>query len=236
MNFRPEDFLAPACSPATLDIFHDRRAILRALREALPQFHGTLLDIGCGYMPYKPLVLAAPSRVTRYIGLDIGGGPYPSPDLSWDGRAIPLDGGTVDCAMATEVFEHCPQPESLMREAFRALKPGGLLFFTVPFLWPLHDVPHDEYRFTPFSIHRHLSSAGFTAIMLRAMGGWDASLAQMIGLWVRRRPMGRRMRAILSCLAAPIVRHFVARDRPPQRFDRNAMITGLGGTARKEAA
>jgi len=28
----------------------------------------------------------------------------------------------------------------------RVLKPGGLLFLTLPFLWPLHSVPNDEYR------------------------------------------------------------------------------------------
>jgi SAM-dependent methyltransferase len=233
--FNPREFLNPACSAATVDIFHDRSAILRALRDQLPLLHGTLLDIGCGYMPYKPLVLAPPSRVTRYIGLDFKNNSYQLPDLEWDGRRIPLENASVDCAMATEVFEHCPDPESLMRETCRVLKPGGLLFFTVPFLWPLHDVPHDEYRFTPFAIERHLANAGFDAIKIKALGGWDASLAQMIGLWVRRRPMGRRTRAMLSHLAVPLVRYFVGRDRPPLRFERNAMITGIGGTARKAA-
>lgn len=233
--FEPRDFLAPACSPKTVDIFHDRSAILRALRAELPLLHGTLLDIGCGYMPYKPLVLSPPSRVTRYIGLDFKQNPYQPPDLEWDGRRIPLTDQSVDCAMATEVFEHSPDPEGLMREACRVLKPGGLLFFTVPFLWPLHDVPYDEYRFTPFALRRHLDNAGFDQIQVKATGGWDASLAQMIGLWVRRRPMGRASRALLSRLAVPLVKYFIRRDRPPLTFDRNAMITGIGGTARKAA-
>lgn len=233
--FNPREFLNPFCTSSTVDIFHDRSAILRALREQLPSLHGTLLDIGCGYMPYKPLVLAPPSGVTQYIGLDFKNNRYHPPDLEWNGRQIPLENATVDCAMATEVFEHCPDPESLMRETWRVLKSGGLLFFTVPFLWPLHDVPHDEYRFTPFAIERHLSNAGFAGIKIKALGGWDASLAQMIGLWVRRRPMGKRARAMLSRLAVPLVRYFVHRDRPPLRFERNAMITGIGGTARKAA-
>ena len=231
--FKPEEFLNPTCSPRTVDIFHDRSAILRALRQDLPGLHGTLLDIGCGYKPYKSVVLAVPSRVTRYIGLDFKNGDYPAPDMEWDGHQIPLGDSSVDCAMATEVFEHCPGPELLMREIRRVLKPGGVLFFTVPFLWPLHDVPHDEYRFTPFSLRRHLCDAGFDGIEIRALGGWDAGLAQMIGLWVRRRPMGKTARAILSRLAVPIVWYLVRRDRPPVNFERNTMLTGLGGIAIK---
>jgi SAM-dependent methyltransferase len=231
--FKPEQFLSPRCTPSTVDIYHDRRAILRALRQALPLMEGTLLDIGCGYMPYKPLVLAAPTRVTRYIGMDFANGDYQKPDIAWNGQQIPLDDATVDCAMATEVFEHCPEPGELMRECCRVLKPHGVLFFTVPFLWPLHDVPHDEYRFTPFAMRRLLQDAGFGEIQLNAQGGWDASLAQMIGLWARRRPMHRWLRWMMSRMAVPVVRYLLTRDRPPENFDRNGMITGLSGTARK---
>jgi SAM-dependent methyltransferase len=135
--------------------------------------------------------------------------------------------------MATEIFEHCPDPTAVMAEAFRVLRPGGVLFLTVPFLWPLHDLPHDEYRFTPASLERHLRAAGFDEVKLRAQGGWDASLAQMIGLWARRRPMGRAMRGIVSCLAVPMVRWLTSRDRPPTDLSRNGMITGLAGTAVK---
>ena len=53
-------------------------------------------------------------------------------------------------------------------------------------LWPLHDVPYDECRYTPFAIKRHLRNAGFEQFRLKPLGGWDASLAQMIGLWILR--------------------------------------------------
>ena len=228
-----DEFLNPQYAPDTLDLAGVRRSILAALTRELPRFHGTLLDVGAGYAPYRPLVLAPPSRVTRYIALDLSDNIYQPPDLKWDGSTIPLRTGTVDCALATEVFEHVPEPENLMRECLRVLKPGGLLFFTVPFLWPLHTVPYDEYRYTPFALGRHLQSAGFCEVRVSALGGWDASLAQMVGLWVRRRPMSDMTRRVLSRLAWPLVVYLARHDHVPQAFHESLMITGLAGTATK---
>lgn len=231
-----EGFLNLTLSAETLDLFISRTAIERALRSRLHEFHGTVLDVGAGYAPYKPLLVGPPSKVERYIGLDFPSNEYQPPDLAWDGQAIPLETGSVDCALATEVFEHCPDPELVMRETLRVLAPGGFFFFTVPFLWPLHDAPNDEYRYTPFSLRRHLTQSGFSDVQVDALGGWDASLAQMLGLWVRRRPMSPRRRRLLSGLAVPLVRSLIARDRPPTEFGTSVMITGLAGTATKPVA
>ncbi len=227
------EFLNPHCLPTTLDKFVPRTAILRALRAKLGEFRGTILDIGCGNMPYKSLVLQSPSRAQRYIGLDLKSDIYNNHDLIWDGHAMPLAESSVDCALATEVFEHCQNPDEVMRETIRVLKPNGVLFFTVPFLWPLHDVPQDEYRYTPFALERHLRDSGFREIELKPLGGWDASLAQMLGLWVRRKPMSARKRKILSALAFPVIRSLASNDQPPQEFGESCMITGMSGTARK---
>jgi SAM-dependent methyltransferase len=226
-----DDFLNPVCIPSKLDIFPAQRMILDALMEQLHGFRGTVLDIGCGNKPYKRLLLSPPSRADNYIGLDLRDKAYSVPDLEWDGRRIPLGASSVDCALATEVFEHCPEPEIVMKEAVRVLRPGGMLFFTVPFFWPLHCVPHDEYRYTPFALERHLNRSGFDQIKMKALGGWDASLAQMLGLWVRRRPMAGWKRRILSSLAVPVVQYLFHRDRPPTVFADQSMITLISGIA-----
>lgn len=233
---RHDEFLKLQCKASNLDVYVVRSAILQALKACLPGLSGTLLDIGCGCKPYEPLVLSPPGRVTRYIGLDLKQSGCEPPDLEWDGVTIPLDDCAVDCAMATEVLEHCPEPGGVLAEACRVLKPGGVLFLTVPFLWPPHCVPYDEYRYTPFSLERHLCKAGFVGIDLRPLGGWDASLAQMIGLWVRRRPFSPRKRTVLSHAVLPIVRFLLKRDYRPSTFHEGAMITGISGTARKPAA
>lgn len=228
-----DPYLNPQFSADTLDVFFVRRAIVNALQAQLTHFHGLVLDVGCGNQPYRSLLLKPPSRVSHYIGLDIPGEHYNMPNLYWDGLRIPMADSAVDCALLTEVLEHCPQPERLLSEVQRVLRPGGFLFFTVPFLWPLHDIPHDEYRYTPFALNRHLRAAGFSQIVLAPLGGWDASLAQLLGLWVRRRPIEPRRRLILSRLLMPVVKLLISRDRPSTEFEESQMITGLSGTARK---
>lgn len=233
------DFAHPTFDPWDMEVYVAKKYVADALKSALPLFGGVVLDIGCGEMAYRDLILSPPSRAERYVGLDLAGGVYAThhrPDLLWDGRTVPLDDASVDCALAMEVLEHCPDPEVVLAEACRVLRPGGLLFFTVPFLWPLHDVPYDEYRYTPFALERHLGKAGFAEIAIKAQGGWDASLAQMIALWVRRRPMPKGRRALAQRIAAPIVRKLMALDRPPTDFLTAPMINGLYGHARKPGA
>jgi SAM-dependent methyltransferase len=146
---------------------------------------------------------------------------------------MPFANGSMDCAVATEVLEHLARPEVLLDEIWRVLRPNGVFFFTTPFLWPLHDVPYDEYRYTPYALERHLRNCGFEQIELRALGGWDASLAQMMGLWVRRRPMSRIGRFLLSRAFLPLFRILLRLDRLPAKFQFNTMMIGVCGIAMK---
>src|ERR1035441_8779790 len=165
----------PVCRRSNIDTYYVRLSILRALRQALPDLSGTVLDCGCGISPYKPVLLSKPSAVTAYIGLDLKSeiklASYTQrPDLEWDGTTIPLPAESVGSAIATEVLEHCKDPTHILSELQRVLKPEGAVFLTVPFLWPLHDNPYDEYRYTPFALERHLREAGFERIRIGALG------------------------------------------------------------------
>ena len=240
MKYDPA-FLNPQLTPANLDRYIIRSNILQAIKQVLPELTGTLLDVGCGQMPYKPLFLSDDSKVETYIGLDLQGGLHAQlsqPDLLWDGQTIPLDDASIDCAIATEVFEHCPELEVVLKEIWRVLRPGGILFFTVPFIWNLHEVPFDEYRYTPFSLQRHLRSSGFSIIEIKALGGWDASLAMMLGLWSRRRYLqkgriSKMLKLIFSYLLLPIVYILNVCDCSPKDFQEGTMMTGLIGIGYK---
>ncbi len=235
MNASAHDpFLDPRCRPSRLHDYRLRRDIRDALAAQLPHFSGTLLDIGCGRMPYKPLLTGAPSAVEKYLGLDVENGPHGKPDLCFDGGHIPLGDASADCAIATEVLEHCAEPEVLLREIARVLKSSGLFFFTVPFFWPLHETPRDYQRFTPFALRRLLERSGFEKIEITAHGGWDASLAQMAGLWLQYRGMRPWKRSLLSLVTLPFIALLNATDKKnPDAESEGSMTTGFSGTARK---
>lgn len=232
------NFVGITLNSANQDIFIIRNSIFKSLTQNLPKLKGSLLDVGCGKMPYKNYILAQ-SDVTDYVGLDIEQAlvydAEISPDYTWDGVTMPFEDDRFDCVIATEVLEHCPEPEVVLNEVFRVLKPQGVLFFTVPFLWNLHEVPHDEYRYTPFSLQRHLCNSGFETIEIKATGGWHAAMAQMLGLWVRRSPMAKKKRRILSALTLPIIKWLIRKENLKKVvFKEGQMITGLTGTAIKK--
>jgi SAM-dependent methyltransferase len=232
-----DNFINIEFHESNLDRFYIRIAILQAIIEHLNSFKGHLLDIGCGKMPYKNYILEN-SSISSYVGLDIENAlEYDAevrPDYTWDGITMPFENAQFETAFGTEVLEHCPYPDLILNEVYRVLKSGGVFFFTVPFLWPLHEVPHDEFRYTPFSLKRLLENAGFLNIEIMATGGWHASLAQMLGLWVRRAPISARKRNLLSKILKPTISYLVNRDKKASvTFHESQMITGLYGIAYK---
>ena len=231
------DFLVIDQTEKNIDKFIIRTGILKAIEETLPNLNGSLLDVGCGRMPYKPIILAN-GRIKNYIGLDLEKGVYAEqqkPDLTWNGEKIPLDDNTVDNIFAVEVFEHIPYPEIVLNEIRRVLTPGGVFFFTIPFLWPLHDIPNDECRYTPFSFERHLKNSGFYGIDLKPLGGWNAALAQMIGLWVKRKPMSEELRPKYINQLFPFYNELLNSDFKSNDFAEQNMFIGIWGIATKPA-
>lgn len=232
-----DNFINIPFSKDNLDRVVIRNGIINAIKSSIGLFKGELLDIGCGKMPYKNYMLAN-AAINNYVGLDIETAiEYDAavkPDFTWDGKMMPFENQQYETVFATEVLEHCPRPEIVLKEVHRVLKTGGVFFFTVPFLWPLHEVPHDAYRYTPYTMQRLLDEAGFVNINITASGAWNASMAQMLGLWVRRSPMGPNKRKLLSFIIKPMMKYLLKKDNYfTKDFYEGQMITGLYGTAIK---
>lgn len=142
-------------------LHEDARTAMVACGAAQP----LVVDVGCGEKPYADFFEGA-----LYVGLNYGIAGA-SPDIVGDAQQLPLRDGCADIVFCTQVIEHVPHPERLAREAFRILRPHGVLLLTGPFYWPLHEEPHDFYRFTRYGFEHLLTSAGFEVMRIRGDAG-----------------------------------------------------------------
>lgn len=184
------------------------RPLIAALREASARVTGLVLDVGCGNKPYVSLF--GPERV-RYIGLDLAPETGTRPDIVGTGDQIPFADATFDVALAIQMLEHVPDPERVVGEINRVLKPGGRVILTAPQSWRVHEVPRDFYRFTRFGLEYLLRLHGLEIIELKALGGSYALAGQVLlntyfyslGRWTRLPWLWSRMTVLL--VTAPLV-------------------------------
>lgn len=115
---------------------------------------GLWVDIGCGS---GGIAATLAPRVERMIGID----PEPwtrwadwmneNPNLrfiqgSYDTEPPLLEANTVDVVLCNQVYEHVPDPQRLISEIYRILKPGGYCYFAGPNLL----FPIEPHVFWPF--------------------------------------------------------------------------------------
>ena len=217
-----------------LESYVIRKEIFKAISNVIPSFKGKVLDSGCGIMPYKNIILEN-KEITSYVGLDIETAlSYDDvqPDVLWNGVTMPFENDTFDVVLSTEVLEHILNPDVYLLEVKRVLKPGGIFFFTVPFLMSLHEIPHDYYRYTPYALEMIFKRTGFADIKIKPMGGYNAAMAQMMGLWVNKYLWGSKKK-IMRVVVKPIIKYLYLKDKVPQNFNKSTMIVGLPGTVTK---
>lgn len=129
---------------------------------------GDLIDLGCGYMPFRPYVR---DQVSAYEGIDVFS--Y-SDDITYIGDIQEMsfiDNEKYDTALCLEVLEHISDVMKALDEIHRILKPNAILILSVPHLSRIHDAPNDYYRFTEFGISKLLERSGFHLIRLTKTGG-----------------------------------------------------------------
>jgi len=132
-----------------------------------------VLDAGAGDDPYKELF-----KDINYHSTDFGkvNKIYAPCTYICDLVSIPIRSNSYDAIIFTQVLEHVPEPELVLQELFRILKPGGIMFFTSPLFFSEHEIPYDFYRYTKFGLNYLFDKVGFSIERINWLEGYFGTL------------------------------------------------------------
>lgn len=84
---------------------------------------------------------------------------------------IPRQDENYDIIISIKVFEHVEDPKKVFQELSRVLKKNGVIYMSVPGLYPLHFEPHNYYNFTPYSLKKLGEENNLEIINIEEEGG-----------------------------------------------------------------
>ncbi len=210
-------------------------ALLRLVRALSPR--PLVLVIGGGAIGSGVTALYRDPTV-RVIGTDV----YVSPNtlLAADGHALPFHDAAFDAVVVQAVLEHVLEPQVVVDEIHRVLRPDGVVYADTPFMQQVHEAAYDFTRFTRNG-HRWLfrrfaeieagSVNGTGTVLLwsiryyaRALGASNklATLATLPFVWVRL--LERFMRARPNADGAS-GHYFLGRRSQTQTIQPTDMLT-----------
>ncbi len=132
-----------------------------------------LVNVGSGIHTFAPHVLNL--DVFWYKGVDVVG----------DAQALPFLSDSVDGIVCECLLEHVPNPQKVVDEFVRVLKPGGRAYIAVPFVYPFHASPNDFSRWSApglrallreFSVEVIAPRSGPTSALVAQLTTWSATL------------------------------------------------------------
>lgn len=122
-----------------------------------------ILDVGAQRKQYKKYF-----HPKKYFALDSE--EKWEPDICCDAHNIKCEKDKFELVIATELLEHCYNPQKVVDEIYRVLKPGGICLISVPFMVPYHIAPgiKDYYRFSKDGLNYLFKN--FSEIKVKGIG------------------------------------------------------------------
>jgi hypothetical protein len=205
--------------------------VLRARRklftEWVARIDGTslcVLDVGGRIQPYRPLLNG---RIRDYCSLDRIVGP----SVNVVGRAenLPLADNKFDVVFCTQMLQYVPNPQNVVNEIHRVLRPGGSLLLSAPAVFPRDGNP--EYgRFLPSSLQLLLGN--FAQVEIAAEGSTISGLLRTINVsLITFSP--RLARSILRYTATPALNGLAWALEGLVRTDNDQLTANFSAFAQK---
>lgn len=122
--------------------------------KALPE-DAVLIDLGAGQSDFAEIT-------GRFKACAVDFYPYAGIQVVCDLEdCLPFKDESADIVLLANLLEHVREPNILLRECRRILKPGGVLLGTVPFMIQIHQRPYDFYRYTHMNLEYLLKKHAF---------------------------------------------------------------------------
>lgn len=172
------------------------RGLLKLAGRLTPE--SRVLDVGCGEGN-----LIAKLPLCRAFGVDVEPQILKRGGVAAQGEALPYRDGTFDVVFCSEVIEHVPDPDRLVAEIRRVLKPRGSAVISTINHWSLrswrkgkpltgkyHSIQHlREYRRGTLhrQLRRHFAVSEFLCVGVRRskrdLMRWIPEAAYRLPLW-----------------------------------------------------
>lgn len=202
------------------------REVLEAARERLRAMRSRtfVLDVGCGQRPFERLF-----GDSLYIGSDLGG-LSAQVDVVADNGSLPFRNDIFDLVIASETLEHTLRLEDAVRELIRVARPGGYVFVSVPFMYPIHGAPFDFQRLTELKLTRLFNRCEIVefAVSNSVFSSWLLMIEYSIAALASRTPLRVLLPGVtgilnsiaqaLDTLIPPVVRFVIRASRTEIRY------------------
>lgn len=152
-----------------------KKLVLSAFTKIKLPESATLMDYGCGAMPYK---VSLSSYSIRYMGADLKENELADILVLPDG-SIQNSEEKYDIVFSTQVLEHVPNYQKYLAEAKRCLKENGKLVLTTHGYWMYHPDPTDFWRWTSMGLKKIVEEAGFEILHFEGIIGRSAMGIQL---------------------------------------------------------
>lgn len=84
--------------------------------------------------------------------------PFKNVDIIADIAKLPFEDSIVDAVICEHVLEHVSDPEAVISEIYRILKPGGIVYIVIPFVMSFHSSPRDYYRWSKMGLEEQFNN------------------------------------------------------------------------------